>query len=134
MNAEDLIVLTALTIRTRELVSRLFAVASLAGDSAAATQLRADLEEAGEAAGTLAWRVQDREARSWGRSDHPQRHAARPRLRTQPIPLSTEVEHGIHVQRITMAGASTSEVTDRRPTTSGVWRQGQLGKPRRARE
>jgi hypothetical protein len=131
MNAEDLAMLTALTVRTGELLARLYIVASLAGNSDAAAELRADLEQANEAVGHLVWRVQDREARSWGRLDHRPRNPAPPRL-TARVPLSTEIDHGVHVQRITMQGTPAAEVTAR-PTTSGVWKQGRLGKPRSER-
>ncbi len=129
MNADDLSQLRALITRSRDLVDRLRQLAIFAWTTEDPTPIEHELAQLEVATGTLARAIQDREERSW-RADHPPRHAAPPRLRRRGLPLSTDVDHGVPVQRIAVTGEPAAEIRQR-PTPTGRWQQGRLGLHRR---
>ncbi len=129
MNAEDLAQLRELITRSRDLIAALQQLAIFAWATEDPTPIEGELAQLEVATGTLARAVQDREARSW-RADHPPRHAAPPRLRRRGLPLSTDIDHGIPVQRIAVTGEPAAEIRQR-STPTGRWQQGRLGLHRR---
>jgi hypothetical protein len=113
MHRQDFETLRLLTGRARLAVGQLQRLAAFGqGESGA---LLSDLDELVIAIGQLTQQVQDRAARAW-RPDHPPRHPAPQHLH----PLSTEVDHGVHVARYDMEGRPSCEVATA-PALSGQW-------------
>ena len=117
MNSADLVVLQELLNRTRTLVGRLGTVCRFEQPD---PQLLKDVEAILNIVGELANQVQYHELVSWRNNAHPPRHPA-PRHIHQDPPLSTEIDHGVHVERFGIGG---DRLTSSRPRLSGAWDPG----------
>lgn len=118
MNTAQLQQLGHLTTRTRQIVAQLRAITR--GTEALQGELAGTLEQLEEDVADLTNRVQERHARIW-LSTHPPQPA---------LPLSTEVNHGVHVRRHTAAGIPCTEAHAAPPALSGKWQIGRLGEPK----
>jgi hypothetical protein len=128
MNAVDLAILSALTARARDVVQQIQWLIEWTTDDATDCALALSILETDLAA--IIERVQDRESRSWSRSGHRARHSAPRRIRASGLPLSTDVDHGVHVQRVNVQGRPSGENASL--PISGRWQHGRLGHPKRA--
>lgn len=121
MNAEDFKIWQALTRRVAELADQLARLAHFGPDTSG--ELLADIAAVQMEVAAITTLVQDRAARAW-RLDHPPSQPAPRRLhaprRLYGLPLSTEIEHGVQVQRTNLTGRPVNE-KPQTPAISGRW-------------
>lgn len=121
MNAEDLRLLRALATRTQTVAAHLQLLLEWQGT----VDVTADVQELTElqaAVGEIITRVQQRETVSWGSRHRTRARHPEPRRFTSSLPLSTDVDHGVHVQRYGMDARPIAE-SRMPPPISGRWNE-----------
>ena len=116
MNADDLEIWRRMTLRAGGVVEQLKNLAN--GGPDASGEVLAVLDQLETDVAALTHLVQDRVARAW-RPDHRPRQPAPRHLHG---PQSSELAHGVPVERFGLTGRRANEVPSR-PETTGKWAQ-----------
>lgn len=120
MNAEDLAVLGTLTRRTAGVLDHVRRLARLVPAEMDPTAAIAEIKALETDIEAFVDALAAREAASWGRHDHEPRIPPPRRLATPALPLSTEVEPHMKVERLGIDGRPKGHAA---PQPSGHWTQ-----------
>lgn len=122
MNGHDFAILRDFTRRTAGVIDHVRRLARLQPGHQDPRPVLAEIEDLERAIEAFVDELADREAASWGRTDHAPRHTAPERVATKPLPLSSEVEPHARVTRHGIDGRP-KDAPRAAPRPSGKWTQ-----------